>query len=191
MDGRSSINILYFKTFQDMSLAWKQLQPSSMVFHGIIPGNSARPLGRIHLEVAFGSSSNFRSEILPFEVVDFKSSYHALFERPAYAKFMARPCYVYLKLKMSGPYGMITVDGSREVAASCEKEDAMYAEQACAQLGLEIYKERVDPADPTLVKKPTPDSNRKFDPVEDTKKVDFVPGNSTKQFIIGTGLPDK
>ena len=191
MDGGSSINILYFKTFQEMSLTRKQLQPSSTVFHGIVPGKSAHPLGRIHLEVAFGSTSNFRSEILPFEVVDFKSPYHALFGRPAYAKFMARPCYVYLKLKMSGPYGIITVDESREIASSCEKEDAAYVEQACAQLGLEIYKERVDPADPTLLKKLTPDSNPKFESAEDTKKVNFVSGDSSKQFIIGTGLPDK
>ena len=35
-----------------------------------------------------------------FEVVKIKSPYHALFGRLAYARFMARPCYVYLKLKI-------------------------------------------------------------------------------------------
>ena len=130
MDGGSSINILYFKTFQEMSLTRKQLQPSSTIFHGIVPGKLAHSMGKIYLEVAFGNTSNFRLEILPFEVIDFKSPYHALFGRPAYAKFMARPCYVYLKLKMPGPRGVITIDGSREVAIACEKEDATYAENA-------------------------------------------------------------
>src|SRR3954470_14523700 len=125
-----------------MSLTRKQLQPSSTVFHLIVPEKSAHPMEKIYLEVAFGNTSNFRSEILPFEVVDFKSPYHALFGRPSYAKFMARPCYVYLKLKMAGPCSVITVDRSREVAIACEKEDAMYAEKTCAQLGLEVYKER-------------------------------------------------
>src|SRR4051812_9052860 len=111
MDGGSIINILYFKTFKQMSLTRKQLQPSSMVFHGIVPGKLAHSLGKIYLEVAFGSTSNFRSEILPFEVVDFKSPYHALYGWPAYARFMAHPCYVYLKLKMMVPYRVITIVG--------------------------------------------------------------------------------
>ena len=40
-------------------------------------------MGKVYLEVAFGTMENFRSEILPFEVVDLKSPYHALFGRPA------------------------------------------------------------------------------------------------------------
>ena len=103
MDGGSSINILYYDTFKRMNLSEKQLQPSSTIFHGIVPGKSAHPVGKIYLEVAFGTEDNFRSEILPFEVVKFKSPYHALFGRPAYARFMARPCYVYLKMKMPSP----------------------------------------------------------------------------------------
>ena len=83
------------------------------MFHGIVPGKSAKPIGKIYLEVAFGTMENYRSEIMPFEVVDLKSPYHALFGRPAYFKFMARPCYVYLKLNMPGPAGVITVHGSR------------------------------------------------------------------------------
>ena len=92
---------------------------------------------------------------------------------------------------MPCPHDVITVDGSREVAIACEKYDVTYAKMACAQLGLEVYKERVDPTDPTLLTKLTPDSNPKFQPAEDTKKVNFVPGDSSKQFIIGTGLSDK
>ena len=69
-----------------MNLSEKQLQPSSTVFHGIVPGKSAQPIGRIYLEVAFGTMDNYKSEIVAFEVVKFKSPYHALFGRPAYAK---------------------------------------------------------------------------------------------------------
>ena len=127
MDGGSSINILYYETFRRMGLTQKQLQPSTTVFHDIVPGKSAQPIGRISLEVAFGDSKNFRLEILPFEVVKFKSPYHAILGRPTYAKFMARPCYIYLKLKMPGPHGVITVDGSRDIALACEKEDVTFA----------------------------------------------------------------
>ena len=74
----------------------KELQPTSTVFHGVVPGKSAYPVGKIALEVAFGNEHDYRAETLTFEVVKIKSPYHALFGRPAYAKFMARPCYVYI-----------------------------------------------------------------------------------------------
>ena len=96
MDGGSSINILYYDTFHRMGLTDKSLKPSSIVFHGVVPGKSAYPVGKIALGVAFGDDHASRSETLTFEVVKIKSPYHALFGRPAYAKFMARPCYVYL-----------------------------------------------------------------------------------------------
>ncbi|KAI5007613.1 hypothetical protein ZWY2020_054779 [Hordeum vulgare] len=116
MDGGNSINILYFDTFRRMNLLEKDLMPSSTVFHGIVPGKSAYPIGRVKLNVAFGTESNYRSKSLLFEVVKIKSPYHALFGRPVYAKFMARPCYVYLKLKMPGPKGPITIHGDRKIA---------------------------------------------------------------------------
>lgn len=118
MDGGSSINILYWETFLRMRLKGSQLQKTSTVFHGIVPGKSATPLGKITLEVAFGESrENFRSEMLDFEVVDFHSPYHALLGRPAYARFMVRPCYVYLQMKIPGPKGIITVHGNMEIVS--------------------------------------------------------------------------
>jgi hypothetical protein len=58
MDGGSSINILYYDTFRRMNLSEKQLQSSSTVFHGIVPGKSAYPIERIKLDVAFGTDDN-------------------------------------------------------------------------------------------------------------------------------------
>ena len=53
MDGGSSINILYYDTFRRMGLTDKSLKPSNTVFHGVVPGKSAYPVGKIDLEVAF------------------------------------------------------------------------------------------------------------------------------------------
>jgi hypothetical protein len=53
----------------------------------------AYPLGNIDLPVTFGDGSNFRTEIVIFEVVDFEGSYHAILGRPCYTKFMAVPNY--------------------------------------------------------------------------------------------------
>ena len=84
-----------------------------MQSHGIIPGKKAESLGQITLDVIFSDEKNFRKEKLTFEVVDFHSAYHAILGRPAYARFMAQPFYVYLKLKMPGPRGVITITRNR------------------------------------------------------------------------------
>ena len=116
MDGGISINILYYETFHCMGLTDKSLKTSNTVSHGVVPGKLAYLGGKIELEVAFEDEHDSRAEKLTFEVVKIKSPYHALFGRSAYAKFMARPCYVYLQLKMPGYKGTIIVHGSRKIA---------------------------------------------------------------------------
>ena len=71
------------------------------------------------LDVVFGDSLNYHKEKLTFEVVDFHSAYDAILGRPIYARFMAHPCYVYLKLKMPGPKGVITVSRNTQRAEEC------------------------------------------------------------------------
>ena len=79
MDGGSSINILHYETFRRMGLTDKKLRQSNMVFHGVVPGKSAYPVGKIDLEVTFGGEQDSRSETITFEVVKIRSPYHALF----------------------------------------------------------------------------------------------------------------
>jgi hypothetical protein len=77
-------------------------------------------LGKIELDVCFRNSSNYRREKLEFEVMDWQ--YHAILGRPTFTKFMAVPHYAYLTLKIPGPKGTITVQGSFEVSNTCDKE---------------------------------------------------------------------
>ena len=128
MDGGSGLNILYTDTLDAMGIERSRLQPSGAPFHGVMPGKQAMTLGRIDLPVMFGDSSNFRKETLMFEVVGFKGAYHAILGRPCYAKFMAVPNYTYLKMKMPGPKGVITVGPSFEHAYECDVECVERAE---------------------------------------------------------------
>ena len=75
----------------------------------------------------------------------------------------------------------------------CEEGDAAYAKSVCATEELNSYKDMVDPADMTSLKKPTTehDSTLKFKSATDTKMVDFVPGDSSKQFSISANLDPK
>ncbi|KAI4986835.1 hypothetical protein ZWY2020_019465 [Hordeum vulgare] len=140
MDGGSGLNIMYADTLKGMGILMSRLRESNMQFHGVVPGRKAKSLGQIALEVIFGSDKNFRKEKLMFEVVDFQSAYHAILGRPTYVSFMARPCYVYLKLKMPGPKGVITITGNRERAEECLQEGSRIADQQMAVLELEEYK---------------------------------------------------
>jgi hypothetical protein len=114
MDGGSSLNLLYQDTVRKMGIDPSRIKPTKTTFKGVIPGVEARCTGSIMLEVVFGSPDNFRSEELIFDIVPFRSGYHALLGRTAFARFNAVPHYAYLKLKMPGPRGVITVNGNTE-----------------------------------------------------------------------------
>jgi hypothetical protein len=93
IDGGSSINLLYRSSLEKLGIPLAQLKPSRLTFHGVVPGHSCTPLGKVQLEVLFGEKGNSRREPIWFEVVDISSPYHALLGRPALAKFMAVPHY--------------------------------------------------------------------------------------------------
>jgi hypothetical protein len=109
MDGGSSLNIIYAETLGFLQIYLSTIRADAVPFHGIILGKRVQPIGQLDLPVCFGTPSNFQKETLTFEVVGFRGTYHAVLGRPCYAKFMAVPNYTYLKLKMSGPNGVITV----------------------------------------------------------------------------------
>ena len=75
----------------------------------------------------------------------------------------------------------------------CEEGDAAYAESVCATKELQFYKDKVDPADMTSLKKPTTehDPALKFKSADETKLVDIVPGDLSKQFSISANLDPK
>jgi hypothetical protein len=109
IDGGAGLNIIFADTMRKISLDFAGLlTPTDVPFYRIVPGKAAMPLGQITLPVTFGTLDNYRTEFIKFEVADFESSYHAIFGRPALAKFMAVPHYPYLLLKMSGPNAKAT-----------------------------------------------------------------------------------
>jgi hypothetical protein len=122
MDAGSGINLIYARTLKAMCISLESLKPTNYSFHRIVPGGANYPLRKIQLVVCFGNSSNYCREKLEFEVMDWPSQYHAILGRPAFAKFMEVPHYAYLTLKIPGPKGTITVQGSFEVSNTCDKE---------------------------------------------------------------------
>jgi hypothetical protein len=87
------------------------------------PGKQAIPLGRVNLLGPFGDTSNYHTETLMFEVVDFSELYHVILGWLCYVKFMATPSYAYLKLKIPGPTKVFIVDASMQWALDCEQDN--------------------------------------------------------------------
>jgi hypothetical protein len=187
MDGGSSLNIIYAETLGVLRVDLSSVRAGAAPFHGIIPGKRVQPLGQLDLPVCFGTPSSFRRETLTFEVVGFRGTYHAVLGRPCYAKFMAVPNYTYLKLKMPGPNGVITVGPTYKHTFECDVECVEYAE-ALAESEALI-------ADLESLSKEVPDVKRhagNFEPAETVKSVPLDPGSdASKQIRIGSELDPK
>jgi hypothetical protein len=89
----------------------------------VVPDKQSISLGWITLPVTFGDASNYRIEMLTFEVVDFSGPYHIILGWPCYVKFMVIPSYAYLKLKILRPTDVITVEAKTQRVLDCEQNN--------------------------------------------------------------------
>src|ERR1043165_824247 len=180
-----------------LGLSERDLERSRTTFHGIVPGLSCTPLGRIRLDVIFGSEENFRREPIWFEVADLSSPYHALLGLPAFAKFMLNAHETYLKMKMPGPNGVIAVIGDFRKSLECTSAggnlaDSQEIAEGKRQLGKVIAMAQAQsktplPVDPAK----RADEESAFQSAKDSKKVALDPSDSTKFVVVGAGLSDK
>ena len=100
---------------------------------------------------------------------------------------MAIPNYMYLKLKMSGPRGVITIDTSFQRAYECEVECCDHASTVVASKELITLREEVAKKRPDA--KTTTGS---FKLAEGSKEVHVDPSSSeAKRVRIGTSLSSK
>ena len=97
--------------------------------------------------MVFRSLDNFRSEELIFDIVPFRSGYHTLLGRTAFAKFNAVPHYAYLKLKMPGPRGVITVNGNTECSLRTEEHTTALVAEAQSSLLRKTANSAIQPPD--------------------------------------------
>jgi hypothetical protein len=120
IDSGASLNLLMRRTFIEMGLSLADLTLVQDTFHGIIPGQSSMPVGRIDLKVSCGSGENKRREMLTFEVASFDIGYNCMLGRPFLLKFMAVIHTAYAIIKMPGMRGIITLTSNHRNAVACE-----------------------------------------------------------------------
>ena len=82
-------------------------------------------------------------------------------------------CYVYLKLKMPGPKGVITITGNRKKAEECFQKGSKIADAQMAVVELQEYQKNAYPSDLLRAKKPATDSA--FQSSGETKPIHIHP----------------
>ncbi|XP_066365127.1 uncharacterized protein [Miscanthus floridulus] len=145
------------------------------------------PLGQIDLPITFRGPSNYRTETLIFEVVGLHRTYHAILGRPCYAKFMAVPNNTYLKLKMPGPGGIITVGTSFQHAYECKVECCDHTATIIASEEFTAIRKEVAEEAPNPKR-----SIGSFEPVEGSNEVLIDPSSPKGKVVrIDTTLSSK
>ena len=181
MDGGNGLNLIYEDTLHKMEIERSRIKQSSTTFRGIIPSREARCAGKITLDVVFGTPENYRSEEITFQVAPFSSGYDALLGRDAFTRFQAIPHYGYMKLKMPGPNGIITLVSDPNIALRAENKTASLAlealSEALAAEELTALRSPVDRDDVILDKHPKSTS---FKPAEEIIKFHVHPRDPKK-----------
>jgi hypothetical protein len=171
------------------------LTKSTSPFYGIVPGNTAIPLGSVVLPVTFGETrENYHTKYIKFEVAYFETSYHAILGRPAMAKFMAVPHYMYLVLKMLSPAGVLSLHGDLKISFDYDTEAVeLTATNQVPNAMMEIYaaSKKLAPSELDIPKKS--DTANKPQPSEEVqvKAIDLGTGDSSNTTMIGAGLDPK
>jgi hypothetical protein len=127
IDNEASLNLIIRKTFIEMSLNFKDLTPVHDTFHGVIPGQSSTPIGRIDLEVSCGTGDNKCRDMLTFKVASFDIGYNYILGKPFLLKFMAVINTAYATLKMSCPKGIIIIKADQHDTLACENATLAHA----------------------------------------------------------------
>ena len=179
---------------EKLGIKQRQLQNSQTVFHGIVPGLSCSPIGKILIDVLFGDKDHFRRESVWFEVVDLESPYHALLGRPTLAKFMAVPHYAYLKMKMPSSKGIITIAGDYKKSSECAAASSRLAESLVIAEEKKMLDRVVAMAGKQPALSPDPkecDAQGSFQPAKETKKIPLDPEHPERYAVVGSGLDSK
>jgi hypothetical protein len=191
IDGGSGLNVIFVDTLKKMDFDFKRLTECNEPFLGIVPSKAAYPLGRVSLPVKFSTEENFCTEYISFKVADFKSSYHAILDRPMLARFMAIPHYTYLVLKMPAPR-ILTVYDDLLVSLKCNNEALEIATtSACFGVSAIMVAEanKVAPTDLAIPEKKRIETSLDATPV--TKKVCLSLDDPSKTVVISDNFGEK
>jgi hypothetical protein len=173
-----------------LGVALKELDESDTPFFGIMPTEGEYPLVHIYMPVTFGTSENYRTEFLRFEVANFDCGYNAIISRPRLAKFMVIPHYTYMILKMPGPQGIITVRADFQGIAECFRV-VIQAALTTKPSTTSSAQANSKPEEDLTIPANEAQAVTSMRPTEETKRINLGFADERKTNIISSSLDDK
>ena len=118
VDNGSSVNVLYYSTFQKMGLPDKDMTIENIYIYGF-GGEAVKVKGVIQLPVTIGEEPCSVTQMVSFMIVDQESSHNALIGRPM-LKYMRIVTSIYhLCMKFPTPRGKGCVKGCQLDSREC------------------------------------------------------------------------
>jgi hypothetical protein len=192
IDGGSSMNIIFTKMLRKMDFDFNRMTACDEPFYGVVPGKAAYPIGRVCLPVTFDTKENFRIEYLTFEVADFRSSYHAILDRPMLAKFMAIPHHTYLIMKMPVPNRILSALGTSWSPTTVKAPPSSSPKTLRSKLQQRSWSPRQPRSTKPLWRcQSRRRTNTTLDPSPAVKKVCLGPPDASMEVVIGVNLDPK
>src|ERR1044072_3131138 len=121
-----------------------------------------------------------------------QSQYHSILGRPTFAQFMAVPHYAYLKLKIPGSTGVLTINGSFIKSDECDYDfhkisDTLGAEQELREIAMVTDKSTF----PLVSRSESKEYERDFSIDSDTVTHQVHPTDPDKIVRVYADLPEE
>ena len=115
VDNRSTADILYYSTFQQMRIDRKRLVPTNALLVGF-ERTKVYPLGVVMLPITVGDYPEQITKDVTFLVVDCSSTYTAILGQPTLSSWKAETLIYHLMIKFPIKYGLGEVHGDQMTA---------------------------------------------------------------------------
>ncbi|XP_022883683.1 uncharacterized protein LOC111400502 [Olea europaea var. sylvestris] len=191
VDNSSSVNILIGSTFDKMILD-HELTRTTTPLYGFI-GDSITPRGKITLVVEMGESPQTTMNFMKFLIVDSRSAYHRVLDRPALKELGTVTSIHHLCIKLPTENGVITVKGNQRGSRECylssirngDPRDvhAILTDADMADIPSEEELSMIDEIDPRVI-----GHEPQATPIEELENFPVNPRDPAKVLKVGIGL---
>ncbi|XP_071919055.1 uncharacterized protein [Coffea arabica] len=177
VDPGSSVDVMYYRTFESLKLTREQLTPVRTPLVGF-GGHVVHPEGRVNLTVTIGRHPRCRTVPVSFAVVKADSPYNMLIGRPTLNALRAVYSTYHLSFKFPTPEGVAEVSSDVGAAREC------YLATIQAAVGPQ-------PPPRSEEKRPAVLSIDCIDPQKSGEPSRLEPGDEVEQVVLDEAKPDQ
>ena len=186
VDNGSSIDILYYQTFQKMGLKVNDLKPSPNPIYGFI-GDSVTPMGVISLPMTVGDYLRQSYVMADFLVINQPSAFNAVLGRPSLKALKAITNIYHMLTKFSTPNGVGQVHGNQNKARDCYNQAIRNASRPRKVNTIDQRPSSEGPLDDTIDLR-SPDKEATARPIEDLVDLPVDDNEPSKVLKLGKNL---